>query len=104
MTIMKPPVQFEGLDTVVLTNRPLHLAIGIFDGVHLGHRAVVESALQSARRTGGQMAVLTFFPHPSAVLRPDQPTRLIMDRNAKARVLGTLGVESIITQPFTADF
>lgn len=100
----KLPVQFEGLETATLTARPLHLAIGIFDGVHLGHRAVIEAAVQSARRGDGQAAVLTFFPHPSSVLRPDQPTRLVMDRDAKARVLGSLGVESVITQPFTTDF
>lgn len=101
---MKLPAQFEGLETVSLNARPLHLAIGIFDGVHLGHRAVIEAAVQSARCSAGQVAVLTFHPHPSAVLRPEQPTRLLMDRQAKARVLGQLGVETVITQPFTREF
>lgn len=98
------PLQFDGLTATKLSSRPLHLAIGIFDGVHLGHRAVIEAAVHSAHRASGQAAVLTFHPHPSVLLRPDQPTRLIMDRNTKARVLGSLGIEAIITQPFTNDF
>lgn len=100
---MNAPLQFEGLDVTKLPPRSLHLAIGIFDGVHLGHRAVIESAVHSAHRANGQAAVLTFHPHPSVLLRPDQPTRLMMDRATKARVLGSLGIEAVITQPFTDD-
>lgn len=96
--------QFDRVGAAELPPRPLHLAIGIFDGVHLGHRAVIEAAVQSARRSGGQSAVLTFAPHPSAVLRADQPTRLLMDRPAKARVLAGIGVGAVITEPFTPEF
>ncbi len=101
---MTLPVQFDGLDRAALAPVPLHLAIGIFDGVHLGHRAVIESAVHSAHRSNGQAAVLTFAPHPSVVLRPAQPTRMLMDRPAKARLLGSLGVTTVITQPFTPEF
>lgn len=101
---MNMPVQFDGLERVSLPARPLHLAIGIFDGVHLGHRAVIEAAVHSARRSGGQAGVLTFAPHPSVLLRPGQPTRMIMDRSTKARVLAGLGVELVVTQPFTPEF
>ncbi|MEO6001541.1 MAG: riboflavin biosynthesis protein RibF [Opitutus sp.] len=101
---MSLPREFEGLDHVVLPRKPLHLAIGIFDGVHLGHRAVIEAAVHSARCNLGTAAVLTFAPHPSVVLRPDQPTRMIMDRPAKARLLGELGIDAVITQPFTPEF
>ncbi|MBS0664363.1 MAG: riboflavin biosynthesis protein RibF [Verrucomicrobia bacterium] len=101
---MNPIQQFAGLEQAALPPRPLHLAIGMFDGVHLGHRAVIEAAVQSARRSGGTAAVLTFFPHPSVLFRPAQPTRLIMDLANKARVLHRLGVESMITQPFTPEF
>lgn len=101
---MNSLLQFDSLDAAKLSSRPLHLAIGIFDGVHLGHRAVIESAVHSAHRANGQAAVLTFHPHPSALLRPEQPTRLMMDRATKARVLASLGIGAIITQPFTKDF
>lgn len=97
-------VQFDSLDAAKLPPRPLHLAIGIFDGVHLGHQAVIEAAVQSARRSGGTAAVLTFDPHPSALLRPEAPTRLMMNRGAKAQVLAGLGVEDLIVQPFTPEF
>lgn len=101
---MNGPTQFDGLAHARFAARPVHLAIGIFDGVHLGHAAVIEAAVQSARRSNGQSAVLTFNPHPSVILRPTEPTRLLMNRSAKARVLGRLGIEAVVTQPFTAGF
>jgi riboflavin kinase/FMN adenylyltransferase len=101
---MSTPLQINSVDGAGLPAGPVHLAIGIFDGVHLGHRAVIEAAVQSARRSGGVAAVLTFAPHPSALLRPEQPTPLIMGSAAKARVLGGLGVQVVITHPFTPAF
>jgi riboflavin kinase/FMN adenylyltransferase len=101
---VSPCLQFDGLDRVELPNRPLHLAIGMFDGVHLGHRAVVESAVQSARRGDGISAVLTFSPHPSVLFRPDHPTRLIQDLPAKVGLLAALGVGAVIVQPFDPAF
>ncbi|ACB76099.1 riboflavin biosynthesis protein RibF [Opitutus terrae] len=100
---MNAPRQFDALEHAQLASRPVHLAIGIFDGVHLGHAAVIEAAVQSARRSNGQSAVLTFDPHPSVILRPAEPTRLLMNRSAKARVLGRLGIEAVINQPFTVE-
>jgi riboflavin kinase/FMN adenylyltransferase len=101
---MAAPLQFTSVETVRLPPQPLHLAIGMFDGVHLGHLAVVEAALQSARRSGGLAGVLTFFPHPSALFRPEQPTRLILDVPTKTRLLQRLGVDLVITQPFSREF
>ena len=99
---MNLTAQFASLEAAgALPARPLHLAIGMFDGVHLGHRAVIEAAVQSARRSGGIAAVLTFWPHPSALFRPEHPTRLIQDAAMKARVLLTLGVDAVITESFT---
>jgi len=98
------PAQFAGLEAVQLPARPLHLAIGMFDGVHLGHQAVIESAVHSARRCGGLAGVLTFWPHPSALFRPAERTRMLMSPEMKARVLGRLGVDVIIAQPFTREF
>ena len=84
--------------------RPLHLAIGMFDGVHLGHQAVIKAAVQSARRSGGAAAVLTFDPHPSRLFRPEDPVRLIMDRERRVAALAALGVAAVIVQPFDAAF
>jgi riboflavin kinase/FMN adenylyltransferase len=96
--------RFEGLGNVALPRGLLYLAIGMFDGVHRGHRAVIGAAVCAARDNGGLAAVLTFWPHPSAVFRPEDPTRLIQDSATKARVLETLGVDALITQGFTPDF
>jgi riboflavin kinase/FMN adenylyltransferase len=98
------PAVFSSLENTRLPAQPLHLAIGMFDGVHLGHHAVVEAALQSARRSGGIAGVLTFHPHPSALFHPDRPTRLIMELPTKTRHLLRLGLDAVITQPFTPDF
>ncbi len=83
---------------------PVHLAIGMFDGVHLGHQAVVEAAIHSAKQSGGVAAVLTFHPHPSRLFRPEAPTRLLMPPEQKTRFLHELGVDLVISQPFTRAF
>lgn len=101
---MNVPIQFNNLENAVLPDRPLQLAIGMFDGVHRGHRAVLASAVDAARKVDGQAAVLTFWPHPSVFFRADQPTRLLMTPTAKALVLGELGINAIITQSFTPEF
>lgn len=96
------PRELPGLQAAeALPPRPLHLAIGMFDGVHLGHRAVVESAVQSARRAGGIAAALTFHPHPSRILRPEQPVRLIQSPAMKAQRLLACGADVVITEPFS---
>jgi len=76
----------------------------MFDGVHLGHHAVIESAVHSARRSGGVAVVLTFWPHPSRLFRPDNAVRLIMTPALKNRQLARLGVDAVITQAFDADY
>ncbi len=94
----------DAFEDVALPAGPLHLAIGIFDGVHRGHRAVIEGAVRAARVEQGACAVLTFWPHPSVVFRPEDPTRLMLERKAKDEVLRSLGVDAVITQPFTPEF
>ena len=86
-------LQFPSVEAVQLPSRPLHLAIGMFDGVHLGHRAVIEAAVHSARRSGGLAAVLTFHPHPSELFQPNNPAKLILSLPVKTRLLLGLGVD-----------
>jgi riboflavin kinase/FMN adenylyltransferase len=76
----------------------------MFDGVHLGHHTVIESAVLSARRSGGVAAVLTFWPHPSRLFRPEKPVQLIMTPALKNQHLAQLGVDTIITQLFDLKF
>ncbi len=95
---------FENLEQVQLPHRPVHLAIGMFDGVHLGHRAVIDAAIQSARRASGLAGVLTFSPHPSALFRPEVRTRMITTAAERTRLLTEAGVDFVITQNFTPEF
>lgn len=80
----------------------LHLAIGAFDGVHLGHRAVLHSARDLARQTLGQVGVLTFDPHPSRILRPQSAVPLIFNRAQKDERLTEAGAQFIHHQAFDA--
>jgi riboflavin kinase/FMN adenylyltransferase len=79
---------------------PLHLAIGAFDGVHLGHRAVLRSARAAARADGGLVGVLTYEPHPSKVLRPETPVPLIFTRAQKDERLTEAGAQLIHHEKF----
>jgi len=100
---MEFPLQLQGLEQAALMDQPLHLAIGMFDGVHLGHRRVVGAAVVAARSQGGRSGVLTFWPHPSALFRPDNPTRLIQPAGIRERLLADLGVDVVITERFTPE-
>ncbi len=83
---------------------PTHLAIGVFDGVHLGHQAVIGRALQSARLTGGSTVVVTFHPHPVRVLRPEKAPRLLTSTQHKIRLIRSLGVDALLILQFTPEF
>ena len=72
--------------------------------MHLGHKAVIESAIFSARRSGGVSGVLTFDPHPSRLFRPDAPTLLMMPIEAKTSMLHTVGVDVVIRKHFDRAF
>src|SRR5262245_15396291 len=82
----------------------MHLAIGVFDGVHLGHRAVIESALTSARTSRGTAVVVTFDPHPAQVLRPGQAPAVLTSTRHKLRLLAQLGVAHTLVIPFNTVF
>lgn len=82
----------------------LHMAVGVFDGIHLGHRAVIDCALTRARRSGGTSVVITFHPHPLRVLRPEAAPRLLTSTPHKVRILRDLGVEALLVVPFDRSF
>lgn len=83
---------------------PVHLAIGVFDGVHLGHKTVIEHALNDARKAGGTAVVVTFDPHPARVLRPDRAPRLLTSTPHKVRLLRALGISHLLVIRFDAAF
>lgn len=76
--------------------------IGFFDGVHLGHRQVIETLVSRARETGREALVVTFWPHPRAVLQQDaRDLRLLTTLEEKKQILAALGVDRVEVLPFT---
>lgn len=84
--------------------KPVILAAGCFDGLHIGHTAVIQVAIERARAIGGEAWVFTFDPHPAKVLSPDHAPPLIFTRDQQSRHLQEMGVDGCILQPFTIDF
>jgi riboflavin kinase/FMN adenylyltransferase len=81
------------------------LTIGSFDGVHAGHRKILEQVQALTRQCGGESVVLTFEPHPRAVLKPgDAAFKLITLSQEKIRLLETCGVDNVVLVPFTPEF
>ncbi len=80
--------------------RSAAIAIGNFDGVHLGHRAVIGEAGRIARAQGLPWAVMSFEPHPRLYFKPDQPPFRITPERAKTRAIADLGVDVMVVLPF----
>ena len=80
---------------------PPFLAIGTFDGLHRGHRAVIRCMLAQARQAGVPAVALTFTPHPVAVLRPGQAPPLLADYDERAARIAETGVDALVELPFT---
>ena len=79
------------------------VALGTFDGVHLGHRRVIGSAVDRARERGLVATVATFDPHPLRVLRPEQPPQLLTTTDQKIALVAELGVDELVAIPFTPE-
>ena len=80
------------------------VTIGSFDGVHRGHRALIERLIDEARTIGGESIVLTFDPHPRVLLRQADGLRLLTSLDEKAALLEQSGIDALIVIPFDADF
>jgi riboflavin kinase/FMN adenylyltransferase len=80
------------------------LTLGNFDGVHRGHQAIIETAVRRAGELGGRPSVLTFEPHPIAVLVPDRAPPIIQSLHDRLETIRHLGVDTVILQRFTRAF
>ena len=81
------------------------IATGFFDGVHLGHRLVIDTLLRAARERGEQSVIVTFWPHPRTVLQKDaRELRLLSSLSEKRAMLSALGVDRVEVVPFSREF
>lgn len=80
------------------------IALGTFDGLHLGHIDVINTAKDYAERSGLKLAVFTFSNHPLALIRPDLVPVRIISAEEKIKLLESFGVDYLINIPFTEDF
>jgi riboflavin kinase/FMN adenylyltransferase len=83
---------------------PLAVAIGNFDGVHLGHRALLDETRARALRRGGASAVLTFTPHPARLFAPAKAPPLIMSLGRRLELCAEAGIDVAIVETFTPAF
>ena len=89
--------EFKGNTQSVIT-------IGTFDGVHVGHRAIMQRLVAAAKEQGLVSAVLTFFPHPRMVLQKNSDIKLINTLSEKKQLLEDIGLDYFVVEPFTYEF
>jgi riboflavin kinase/FMN adenylyltransferase len=80
------------------------VTIGNFDGIHLGHQAILKTVVDRAKDLDGQAVVYTFDPHPRKVLRPEKAPALLNTLEQKLELLERAGVDVVVVEPFTAEF
>jgi len=79
------------------------LTIGSFDGVHLGHQAIVRELVAGAKQESASSALLTFHPHPAVVLNKRKAANYLTSPEERANLVGELGVDVVVTHPFNKD-
>jgi riboflavin kinase/FMN adenylyltransferase len=95
---------FEGSADLGKVGNGCVLTVGNFDGLHLGHQALLQAVTALGREAGERSALFTFDPHPRQVLYPDRTPPRLMTREQLALGLERAGVDILIREPFTAEF
>jgi len=100
---VKVKVHFNASD--FRSDAPVVLTVGTFDGVHIGHRAVIDLLTKRAREMGGESVLLTFQPHPRTVLHPEQhQLKLLNTIEERKTLLNEAGLDHLVIHPFTEKF
>lgn len=95
---------FRDISEFSKTQKPV-LTLGMFDGVHLGHQALIKKLNEVARQSGGESVILTFDPHPRTVLgHNNSDLQLITTLEEKVKLLEFFGLQNLILHPFTKEF
>ena len=89
--------EFRGRRDAIVT-------VGTFDGVHLGHRKIINRLTRIAKEENGETVLLTFSPHPRIILQKESGLELINTTQEKTKILESYGLDHLIIQPFTKDF
>lgn len=89
--------EFTKLDNAIVTT-------GTFDGVHIGHQAILSKLVEFAKKEGGESVLITFFPHPRMVLQKDLSIKLLNTVSEKIELLSKTGVDHLLVFPFTKEF
>ena len=80
------------------------ITIGTFDGVHSGHRVIIQNIVQSAKSIGGESIIITFHPHPRNIINPQQPVLHLNTIDEKITLLRELQVDNLVIVPFSRQF
>jgi riboflavin kinase/FMN adenylyltransferase len=83
---------------------PTAITIGTFDGVHIGHRQILERLINNAKHANLNSVLVTFFPHPRMVLQKESNLKLLNTLDEKIEILESLGLDYVIVHPFTKEF
>ncbi len=95
--------RFDGIDAIPPEWGPSVVCIGVFDGVHRGHRAIVQATRDLAREASVKVVAVTFDPHPSAVVRPDTQPRMLSTLDHRVALLHEAGVDAVLVLTFTPE-
>ena len=95
--------EYKGANSF-LSERQTVVTIGTFDGVHVGHRKIIERLVNSAHANNLDSVVLTFFPHPRMVLQKESGIQLINTIEERKRLLEETGIDHLVVHPFTRQF
>jgi riboflavin kinase/FMN adenylyltransferase len=98
-------IEVSSLDELHKYNiKNISVAIGVFDGVHLGHRHLLDELSSESRRNASCPVAVTFFPHPRSLIKPAQKISLILSHRHKVELLNLFGMKAVVTIAFTEEF
>ncbi|MFC5047471.1 bifunctional riboflavin kinase/FAD synthetase [Aquimarina hainanensis] len=95
--------RYDSADTYD-TSIPSVVTIGTFDGVHIGHKKIIERLVETAKKNDQESLILTFFPHPRMVLQKDTGIKLINTIEERIQILQKTGLDNLVIHPFTQEF